>query len=411
MMYETEEQILKAVLIGVDTGAYLVERSMDELAQLVKTAGAFVVGSMVQKRPSYDSATYVGRGFLEQLAQYCDAHSVDFAVVDTELTNTQYENMQNALGVPVLDRTALILDIFALHAKSREGKLQVALAQYAYKLSHLAGMGNALSRLGGGIGTRGPGETKLETDRRHIRRRIKALQEELQELKKRRERLRERRKKDGVFTVALVGYTNAGKSTLLNCLTGAAALAQDKLFATLDPLSRKMILPNQTEVLLIDTVGLLQRLPHQLVAAFRSTLEEFTQADLLLHVVDASDPYAKEQMEVAQALLAELGAGGINTLVVFNKADKLDFLPKNTDSCYYVSAKSGFGMEDLLKKIEQTLYQGMKRRKILLPYEKSAQVSELQRQGRVQQIEYLPEGILLDVYAYPGEFTNQERGE
>lgn len=411
MMYETEEQIPKAILVGVDTGVYLIERSMDELAQLVKTAGAFVAEGMVQKRPSCDSATYVGRGFLEQLARYCDAHSVDLAVVDTELTNTQYANIQNALGIPVLDRTALILDIFALHAKSREGQLQVALAQYAYKLSHLAGMGNALSRLGGGIGTRGPGETKLESDRRHIRRRIKALQEELQELKKRRERLRERRKKDGVFTVALVGYTNAGKSTLLNYLTGATALAQDKLFATLDPLSRKMVLPNQAEVLLIDTVGLLQRLPHQLVAAFRSTLEELTQADLLLHVVDVSDPYAKEQMEVAQALLAELSAGGIKTLVVFNKADKLDFLPQNTDSRYYVSAKSGFGIETLLKKIEETLYQGMRKRRILLPYAKSAQASDLQRKGRAQQVEYLPEGILLDVYAYPGEFVDQEREE
>ena len=281
MIENHHDEPQKVVLAAVDTGEYDVQVSLDELEELAETAGAVTVAKVFQKRPSFDPATCMGEGRLEELAQFCKANDVEMVIFDHELSPAQINNVEKVCGVPVVDRTMLILDIFAQRAVTAEGKLQVELAQLKYRLPRLTGMGTELSRLGGGIGTRGPGESKLETDRRHIRRRISALQEQLEQLEKRRGLLRARRKKDGVTTIAIVGYTNVGKSTLLNALTDAGVLAEDKLFATLDPTSRALMLPDGRQVMLIDTVGLVRRLPHQLVEAFKSTLEEAVGADLL----------------------------------------------------------------------------------------------------------------------------------
>ena len=286
-LYENSEKLQRALLVGVDTGDFDCESSMKELYELVKSAGAEPVASMVQKRDKPDSATCIGSGRLEEITDFCAGNEIDFIVFDTELTPTQIRNIEAATDVRTIDRTMLILDIFAIRARSNEGKLQVELAQLRYLLPRLSGKGKEMSRLGGGVGTRGPGETKLETDKRHIRRRIEYLKEQLAEMTDRRERHRERRRKDGIITVAIVGYTNAGKSTLMNTLTQAGVLSEDKLFATLDPTSRALKLPCGISVMMIDTVGLVRRLPHHLVEAFKSTLEEAADADIILNVCDA----------------------------------------------------------------------------------------------------------------------------
>ena len=287
-MISNEERLPRALLLSVDTGEYDAEASLDELGELVKSAGAEPAFILTQKLSRPESATFVGSGKLEEAAQLCAEQELDLIVADSELSPTQIKNIENATDVRVIDRTTLILDIFALRARSKEGKLQVELAQLQYMLPRLTGKGIAMSRLGGGIGTRGPGETKMETDRRHIRRRMETLREELAEVEKHRRMLRRRREKDGVITCAIVGYTNAGKSTLMNTLTDAGVLAQDKLFATLDPTSRALKLPSGVSVMLIDTVGLVRRLPHHLVKAFRSTLEEAAQSDIIINLCDAS---------------------------------------------------------------------------------------------------------------------------
>ena len=306
-LISNEEKTTRALLVSVDTGGFDAEASLDELFELVKSAGAEPAFSITQKLQKPESATFVGSGKLEEIKQVCDDEEIDLIVADSELSPTQIKNIENYTGVRVIDRTTLILDIFALRARSKEGKLQVELAQLKYTLPRLTGKGIELSRLGGGIGTRGPGETKLETDRRHIRRRIETLKDELADLEKHRTMLRKRREKDGVITCAIVGYTNAGKSTLMNYLTDAGVLAQDKLFATLDPTSRSLKLPSGVSIMLIDTVGLVRRLPHHLVEAFRSTLEEAAQSDIIINLCDASSEEARVHLGVTNDLLDRNG--------------------------------------------------------------------------------------------------------
>ncbi|MBN2983925.1 GTPase HflX [Cohnella algarum] len=335
------------------------EQSLAELVNLAETAGVEVSGTMMQYRDVPDSKWFVGKGKAEEIKRRIAEENIDTAIFDQELTGAQVRNLEDALDAKIIDRTQLILDIFAGRAKTREGILQVELAQLTYLLPRLSGHGKNLSRLGGGIGTRGPGETKLETDRRHIRNRIGELKRQLQEVTAHRELHRERRKKAGVVQIALVGYTNAGKSTLLRQLTNADVLAEDKLFATLDPTTRTLRLPGGKEVLLTDTVGFIQNLPHDLVAAFRATLEEANEADLLLHVVDASSPMRDRQREVVEQVLAELGAAAKPTLLVYNKIDAVsasDFpLLSGGGDALRISAMNRRDLDRLLLKLEDAL--------------------------------------------------------
>ena len=387
----------KAVLVAVDTGEYDLRVSLDELEELALTAGAVTMAKMTQKRSSFEPATCIGEGRLEELAEFCRANGVDIVIFDHELSPAQIRNLEKACGIPVIDRTMLILDIFSQRAVTAEGKLQVELAQLRYRLPRLAGIGTELSRLGGGIGTRGPGETKLETDRRHIRRIISALQEQLEELEKRRGLLRARRKKDGVTTVAIVGYTNVGKSTLLNVLTNAGVLAEDKLFATLDPTSRALTLPDGRQVMLIDTVGLVRRLPHHLVEAFKSTLEEAAGADLLWCVCDISSDETEEQIAVTRDLMQELGVEDTPMLTVLNKCDRIAETPLPINSMTAViSAKTGFGFEALLRKTADALKPTHRRMRLLIPYDKTGLINEITELGKVFAQEYTETGTKLD---------------
>ena len=338
-----EKHLTRAILIGADTGEYDAESSMDELSELAKTAGAEELARVLQKREAYEPATVIGEGKLAEVKELCGSLGAELLIFDCELTASQIRNVEDETDVRVIDRTMLILDIFAGRAVSREGKLQVELAQLKYRLPRLMGIGASLSRLGGGIGTRGPGETQLETDRRHIRRRIDKLSAELKELEERRGYARDRRKKDSVQVGAIVGYTNAGKSTLLNLLTGADVLAEDKLFATLDPTSRAIELPDGRSLLLVDTVGLIRRLPHHLVEAFKSTLEEAACADIIIHVCDVSDPEAAEKADVTLKTLADLGAAEIPVVTVLNKCDLLTENIPEDDSTVKISAKKAQG--------------------------------------------------------------------
>ncbi|HAQ63328.1 MAG TPA: GTPase HflX, partial [Ruminococcaceae bacterium] len=320
-LYENRQEKEKVLLISVDSGDFNAEESIDELASLVDTAGGEAVLNLIQKLPEPNSATFIGSGRIAEVKNICENQEIDLIVADDELSPSQLKNIEEITGVRVIDRTMLILDIFALHAKSREGKLQVELAQLKYSLPFLTGRGKSMSRLGGGIGTRGPGESKLESDRRHIRRKINALENELKQIEKRRNTMRQRRKKDGIISVAIVGYTNAGKSTLMNRLTNAGVLAEDKLFATLDPTARKLTLPDGQAVMLIDTVGLVRRLPHKLVEAFKSTLEEAKNADLILNVCDGSSEECAEHLEITANLLKELECEDVPVISVVNKCD------------------------------------------------------------------------------------------
>lgn len=399
-MYEnkTEDLPVKAVLACVDTGEFDAEVSINELAELADTANAKVVGTIIQKRPAYDPATCMGAGRLEELKEQLDALEAELVIFDHELTGVQVRNIEQILDVHVIDRTTLILDIFAQRARTKEGKLQVELAQQKYRLPRLTGMGTALSRLGGGIGTRGPGETKLETDKRHIRKRISYLEAELDELKKHRSFSRSRRKKDGVLCAAIVGYTNVGKSTLLNALTDAGVLAENKLFATLDITSRAIELPDGRSVMLVDTVGLIRRLPHNLVEAFKSTLEEAAAADLILNVQDLSSPEIKEQAEVTEKLLSELGCEGIPRICVMNKADAAPFTDTvfEDDNTVMISAKERTGFDRLLECIVKNLPETAKRMKLLVPYDKGAFIGRIRQEGKIFSEEYAENGTLLD---------------
>ena len=396
-MIDIIQEQQRAILVGVDTGEYDAAVSLDELGELATTAGAEILGKVSQKRPAVDKATCVGSGMLAEIGEMAENLDANLLIFDHELTASQMRNIENVTGISVVDRTTLILDIFAQRARSREGKLQVELAQQKYRLPRLMGQGTVLSRLGGGIGTRGPGETKLESDRRHIRRRIEALEEQLRELEKQRGIRRARRKKDGVVTVAIVGYTNVGKSTLLNKLTDAGVLAEDKLFATLDPTARALELPDGRSVMLVDTVGLVRRLPHQLVEAFKSTLEEAAQADLLLHVCDISSDEAEDQIAVTRQLLDELGCAGTPVVTALNKCDKITERPvPMTEDMVLISAVTGYGLEKLLQVIAKKLTPTQRRMRLLLPYDKAALAAEVRAEGKVFSEEYTADGLLLD---------------
>ncbi len=391
-----EKHLTRAILIGADTGEYDAESSMDELSELAKTAGAEELARVLQKREAYEPATVIGEGKLAEVKELCGSLGAELLIFDCELTASQIRNVEDETDVRVIDRTMLILDIFAGRAVSREGKLQVELAQLRYRLPRLMGIGASLSRLGGGIGTRGPGETQLETDRRHIRRRIDKLSAELKELEERRGYARDRRKKDSVQVGAIVGYTNAGKSTLLNLLTGADVLAEDKLFATLDPTSRAIELPDGRSLLLVDTVGLIRRLPHHLVEAFKSTLEESACADIIIHVCDVSDPEAAEKADVTLKTLADLGAAEIPVVTVLNKCDLLTENIPEDDSTVKISAKKAQGIDRLLKVVAANLPETAKRMKLLLPYDKAGFTAKLRENGKVFTEEYTETGVLVD---------------
>ena len=387
----------RAFLISLDTGEYDAEASMKELEELAKTGGADVISYAIQKRPSPEAGTYLGKGMLAEIADFCENNEIDLIISDGELSPVQIRNIEDLTGVRTIDRTTLILDIFAARARSSEGKLQVELAQLKYSLPRLSGKGTSLSRLGGGIGTRGPGETKLETDRRHIRNRIDSLRRELDRVEKRRTQLHKRRRKNGALCVAIVGYTNAGKSTLMNRLTNAGVLQEDKLFATLDPTARRLTLPDGREIMLIDTVGLVRRLPHQLVDAFRSTLEEAVWADVILNVCDTSSEECSEHIKVTMDLLGELGCSGKPIINVLNKCDKaestsdFDFFENSVK----ISALTGEGIDDLLEAIAKVLPQNRKRVNLLIPFDKM-NLAALARNGTVHYEEYKDSGLFLD---------------
>ena len=399
--YENKQEPEKAVLIAVDTGDYNCEASLDELEELAQTAGAQVIGRMWQKRDKPDSATFLGSGRIEELAEFCENNDVDLVIADSELSPAQLRNIEKAVDTRIVDRTPLILDIFADRARSNEGKLQVELAQLKYSLPRLTGKGIQLSRLGGGIGTRGPGETKLEADRRHIRRRINSLEEELEALEKRRGLARARREKDGVETVVIVGYTNAGKSTLMNALTEAGVLAQDMLFATLDPTSRALTLPDGRKVMLIDTVGFIRRLPHNLVEAFKSTLEEAVCAKVILNVCDASDDECAEHLEVTNELLDELGCSGKPIISVFNKCDleSANIFLFNEPNSVRISALEKKGLDDLLEAIAKALPPTRAKVKMLIPYSDGAAGAVMRKDGVISFEEYRADGLYFELVA------------
>lgn len=392
----------RAVLVSVDTGEFDAEVSIQELRELAAAAGIETLAEVLQKRPDVDKATCVGSGKLEELSEYAKSLDAALLIFDRELTATQLRNIEKLCEIPVIDRTMLILEIFAQRAQSREGKVQVELARNRYLLPRLAGMGRSLSRLGGGGGAsgagarRGKGETKLELDRRHIRRRIQLLETQLEQLENRRREKRRRRGKDDITTVAIVGYTNVGKSTLLNALTDAGVLAEDMLFATLDPTARALILPNGRSVMLIDTVGLIRRLPHHLVEAFKSTLEEAVHADLLLSVCDISGD-ASAQIEVTDAVLKDLGVADTPVLTVLNKCDTLDAdMAPFRPNAVMVSALTHFGFDALLAKIEALLPPSQRRMKLLIPYEQSGLIAEIRGSGKILGEAYTEKGTEID---------------
>ena len=395
-LHEMKDRKERALLVELDTGEWDAESSLTELYELARSAGAEPFGSVTQKRDAPDAATCVGSGMMEKIAEFCRAYAVDVVIFDCELTPTQLRNIEKSSGVRAVDRTMLILDIFAANARSSEGRLQVELAQLKYLLPRLAGGGKGLSRLGGGIGTRGPGESQLETDRRHIRRRIESLNLQLGELERRRARQTRRREKDGVVTVALVGYTNAGKSTLMNALTGAGVLTEDRLFATLDPTARALRLPGGERVMLIDTVGFLRRLPHHLIDAFHATLEQAAGADVILNVCDASSPEASEHLKVTQSILDSLGCGDRPVIPVLNKCDLapgLGAIPM-IGRAVRVSAKTREGLPRLLDAIEDNLPDYLPV-KLLLPFSQARLAERVRAVGAVQNEEFAPDGCHL----------------
>ena len=399
-----EYEITKAVLVALCAENETLsdcEKSLDELERLLETAGGVCFAKLIQNKDKPDPRTLIGSGKVQELASLCRGNEIPLVVFDSELSPSQIRNLEDDIGgdVRVIDRSVLILDIFALHAVTREGKLQVELAQLKYTAPRLTGQGKELSRLGGGIGTRGPGESKLESDRRHMKHRIVALEEELRLLEKNRRTMRAARDRSGLFKIAIVGYTNAGKSTLLNALTDAGVLAEDKLFATLDPTTRKMQLPSGETLLLTDTVGLIRKLPHHLVNAFRSTLDEAVYADALMIVIDVSDPEFREQLDVTEKLLEDLGAAGKPTLYVLNKCDlgaASAFpigVPAEHAHTVAISAKTGQGLELLAELLEQILHEGKRRVTFHIPNAEGGALNTLYRFAAVESVDYGPDGM------------------
>ena len=418
MDYRDEEKE-KVIIAGLHTSSrdYLNDttvESMRELAELVDTAGGEVIGQMIQNRYAPESGTYFGGGKLNELKEAVEALGADLVVFDDELSPVQLRNVSEYLNIRVIDRSMLILDIFAMRAKSGEGKLQVELAQLKYQLPRLRGMGMELSRTGGGIGTRGPGETKLESDRRHIRTRIAALESELKDIKKHRKLLRSRREKDGIITAAIVGYTNAGKSTLLNRLTDAGVFAENKLFATLDTTSRALTLDDNRQIILIDTVGFIRKLPHYLIEAFKATLEEAADADFLIHVIDGSSPEADSRIRVAENVLAEIGAGGKPVINVYNKCDiSSDCIPVGGrgERNVFISAKTGKGMADLLNAIALTAPGTKTKHTFIIPYSDGGVLNELHSKEKVLSEEYTESGVKLEVLVDEAVYMKLKRFE
>ena len=401
----------KMILIGISTSdGDDTKRSMEELAELVRTAGAETVGCVIQNRESMHPATYLGKGKLEEAAELVRELKATGVVCDDELSPAQLRNMEEVLGSKVIDRTLLILDIFAARAATREGKIQVELAQLRYRATHLVGLRNSLSRLGGGIGTRGPGEKKLETDRRLIHERIGRLKGELEEVKRNRELARKQRSQSFLPTAAIVGYTNAGKSTLLNALTDAGAVQEDMLFATLDPLTRKCSLPDGQELLLTDTVGFIRKLPHHLVEAFRSTLEEAKYAEFILHVVDASNPDMDMQMYVVYDTLRRLNVVDKTVITLFNKSDKLEgsciLKDFKADRTFQISAKTGAGFEEMKEGLQELLRSRNVYLERLYSYSEAGKVQLIRKFGQLKSEEYTPEGIAVTGYV-PAELYSQ----
>lgn len=392
----------KAILAGLDAAVFskeetATESTLEELKALLETAGGTAVGTLLQSRPAPDPHSFLGEGKVEELRQAVEATSANMVIFDNDLSPSQIRTLEDITGATVIDRSALILDLFAQRAKTREGRLQVELAQYQYLLPRLSGMGRSLSRQGGGIGTRGPGETRLESDRRHIRTRISRLQQELKEVRRVRGVQRQLREKNSVPVVALIGYTNAGKSTLLNALTGAGIPANNRLFDTLDTTTRRMTVSDTLDVLLSDTVGFIAKLPHNLVEAFQATLEELQYADLLLHVIDASDPERTAHMEVVEKLAAQLAPQGVPIIEVYNKADLVEpqLIPVGENKVA-ISAATGTGLPRLLELVEQNLDTGVRRVTMKLPYSAAGEVDRIHREGKVFTTEYENDGILVE---------------
>ncbi|WP_343083275.1 GTPase HflX [Blautia producta] len=397
-LYDLNDVEERVILVGVQEGdGEDAEESVEELAELSKTAGAQVVGTVIQKRERIHPGTYVGKGKMEELKMLLTALDATGIICDDELSPVQMNNLQQELDCKVMDRTLLILDIFADHASTSEGKIQVELAQLRYRAVRLVGLGNSLSRLGGGIGTRGPGEKKLEMDRRLIKERISQLKRELEQVKRHRELLREGRKRERVMTAAIVGYTNAGKSTLLNTLTDAGVLSEDKLFATLDPTTRMLELSGGTRIYLTDTVGFIRKLPHHLIEAFKSTLEEAKYADIILHVVDASNPQMEDQMGVVYDTLQELEVTNKKMVTLFNKQDKLlteqILRDPNADHVLRISAKTGEGMEQLKDVLEKIVTEDQIYLERVIPYKDAGILQQIRKYGQLMEEEYTDGGI------------------
>lgn len=397
-LYELKEEQERVILVGVQTqDGDDTEESLKELEELVKTAGAVTVGTVIQSREAIHPGYYVGTGKLEEIRMAADAYDVTGIVCDDELSPSQMNNLERELGLKIMDRTVVILDIFAARANTSEGKIQVELAQLRYRAARLTGMGTAMSRLGGGIGTRGPGEKKLEVDRRLIKSRISQLRKDLEQVKRHRELLREGRKRENIRTAAIVGYTNAGKSTLLNTLTDACVLEEDKLFATLDPTTRVLELPGKQKIYLTDTVGFIRKLPHHLIEAFKSTLEEAKYADFIIHVVDASNPQMEEQMYVVYETLQELGVQDKKIVTLFNKQDRLSdagiFRDFRADYVIKTAVKTGQGLEELKAVLEKLLTEDQIYIERVLDYREAGQLQLIRKYGQLISEEYTDEGI------------------
>ena len=402
-LYDIDEVKERLILVGVSTSEKDdTEQSLDELEELAKTAGAVTVMKVIQNRDKIHPGTYIGKGKIEEIRLLVEELDATGVVCDDELSPAQISNLEDELRVKVIDRTVMILDIFASRAITKEGKIQVELAQLKYRSSRLTGLGKSLSRLGGGIGTRGPGEKKLEVDRRLIRDRISNLNRELDDVIKMRETTRNLRKNNNMPVVAIVGYTNAGKSTLLNTLTDAKVLEEDKLFATLDPTTRNLKLESGQEILLTDTVGFIRKLPHHLVNAFRSTLEEAKYADVILHVVDSSNPNADLQMHTVYDTLRQLGVENKPIITAFNKLDKIEKLDVmkdlRADKVVRISAKKRQGLEVLLEVIEEILRDSKTLIQKLYPYEDAGKIQSIRRYGQLLKEEYREDGIYVEAY-------------
>lgn len=406
-MYNNAEKTERAILAAVALSGEDVSDSLDELAELLKTAGGEEAGRIIQNKETYDNATYLGKGKVEELRELLFETSADLVICDDELTPVQQKNLEELLNTTVLDRTTVILDIFAKYAVTREGKIQVELAQLKYRATRLTGFGREMSRLGGGIGTRGPGEKKLETDRRLIRTRISQLKAELEDMKQHRDVVRKQRIKAGIPVVAIVGYTNAGKSTLLNRLTNAGVLQENMLFATLDPTSRNLKLESGQEIILTDTVGFIRKLPHHLIDAFHSTLEESRYADIILHVADVSNPNAASQIETVYQTLDRLKCGDKKIITLLNKIDKLPECPVVKDlraeMCIPISAKTGENMEQCLKAVEDIINAGRRYIEREFSYQDAGVIQRIRKSGTLISEEYTDTGIFVKAYV-PRDF-------